>query len=73
MLVQFRRYLGGLLHGDLGPSFRYKDYRVTELIAQGLPVTLTIGRAALLLAVSIGVPLGMLAACAATVALLITP
>ncbi len=40
-----------LLHGDLGPSFKYKDYRVTELIARGLPVTLTIGVLALLLAV----------------------
>jgi oligopeptide transport system permease protein len=60
--VQFGRYLGGLLRGDLGPSFRYKDYRVSELIARGLPVTLTIGVLALLLAVALGVPLGMMAA-----------
>jgi oligopeptide transport system permease protein len=60
--VQFGRYVAGLLRGDLGPSFRYKDYRVSELIARGLPVTLTIGTLALLLAVSIGVPLGMVAA-----------
>ena len=33
VIVQFGRYVGGLLHGDLGPSFKYKDYRVTELIA----------------------------------------
>ena len=51
VIVQFGRYVGGLLHGDLGPSFKYKDYRVTELIARGLPVTLTIGVLALLLAV----------------------
>jgi oligopeptide transport system permease protein len=62
MHVQYGRYLRGLLHGDLGPSFRYKDYRVTELIAQGLPVTLTIGVAALLLSVLVGVPCGVLAA-----------
>jgi oligopeptide transport system permease protein len=60
--VQFGRYLGGLLRGDLGPSFKYKDYRVSELIARGLPVTLTIGVLALLLAVALGVPLGMMAA-----------
>jgi oligopeptide transport system permease protein len=60
--VQFGRYVGSLLRGDLGPSFKYKDYRVSELIARGLPVTLTIGTLALLLAVTLGVPLGMLAA-----------
>jgi len=40
----------------------YKDYRVAELIARGLPVTLTIGALALLLALALGVPLGMAAA-----------
>jgi oligopeptide transport system permease protein len=60
--VQYGHYLGDLAHGDLGPSFRYKDFRVSELIARGLPVTLTIGALALLLAVGLGVPLGMLAA-----------
>jgi oligopeptide transport system permease protein len=60
--VQYARYLRGLLQGDLGPSFRYKDYRVTELIAQGLPVTATIGLAALLVSVLIGVPCGVIAA-----------
>jgi len=62
MLVQFGNYLAGLAHGDLGPSFKYKDFRVSELIARGLPVTLTIGTLALLMAVGLGVPLGMLAA-----------
>jgi oligopeptide transport system permease protein len=61
VLVQYRNYLAGLLRGDLGPSFRYKDFRVSELIAQGLPVTLALGAAALALAVVAGVPLGMLA------------
>jgi len=60
--VQFGRYVAGLLRGDLGPSFKYKDYGVSELIARGLPVTLTIGTLALLLAVGVGVPLGMVAA-----------
>jgi oligopeptide transport system permease protein len=62
MIVQYGQYLASLAHGDLGPSFKYKDFRVSELIARGLPVTLTIGALALLLAVGLGVPLGMLAA-----------
>ena len=55
--VQFARYLGGLLRGDLGPSFRMKDFSVAELIGRGLPVTLGIGAAALLLGIGLGVPL----------------
>ena len=62
VFVQYGRYLQALAHGDLGPSFKYKDYRVSELIARGLPVTLTIGSLALLLALALGVPLGMSAA-----------
>jgi len=61
IMVQYRNYLGGLLRGDLGPSFRYKDFEVSELIARGLPITAGLGAAALLLAVIAGVPLGMLA------------
>jgi oligopeptide transport system permease protein len=60
--VQYVNYLDGLVHGDLGPSFRLKDHRVSELIAAGLPVTLGIGAGALLLAVASGVVLGLLAA-----------
>jgi len=62
MIVQYGHYLASLVHGDLGPSFKYKDFRVSELIVRGLPVTLTIGALALLLAVGLGVPLGMLGA-----------
>ena len=62
MHVQFARYLGGLLRGDLGPSFRLKDFTVAELIGRGLPVTLTIGIAALLLAAALGIPFGIVAA-----------
>lgn len=59
--VQYGRYLGALLHGDFGPSFKYKDFTVTELIAQGFPVTLELGAIALTLALSLGIPLGILA------------
>jgi oligopeptide transport system permease protein len=62
VIVQFGRFLAGLARGDLGPSFRLKDFSVTELIARGLPVTLTIGVAALALSLLLGVPLGIAAA-----------
>jgi oligopeptide transport system permease protein len=60
--VQYGRYLKSLLHGDFGPSFKYKDFTVTELIGQGFPVTLELGVIAMLLALSIGIPLGTFAA-----------
>jgi oligopeptide transport system permease protein len=60
--VQFGRYVKGILHGDFGPSFRFQDFSVTELIASGLPVSLALGAAAVLLALGLGIPAGMLAA-----------
>jgi len=62
LAVQYGRYLAGLARGDLGPSLRYRDFRVTELIAEGLPLSLTIGVAAAVLAFLVGVPLGAFAA-----------
>ncbi len=59
---QYFRYLGNIVRGDFGPSFQYKDFTVTELIARGFPVSLTLGGLALLLAVLIGVTLGTVAA-----------
>jgi oligopeptide transport system permease protein len=59
---QYTRYLRALAHGDFGPSFRYKDFTVTELIAQGLPVTLELGVTALALALLLGIPAGIFAA-----------
>lgn len=60
--VQYLRYLQGLFHGDFGPSFRYRDFTVTELITRGLPVSLTLGVAALVLSIGVGVTLGVWAA-----------
>jgi len=62
LLRQYGDYLLNLLHGDFGPSFKYKDFTVTELIAQGLPVSAENGLTALLLAVVLGVPAGIAAA-----------
>src|ERR1700678_2151342 len=60
--VQYGRYLRALAHGDFGPSFKYKDFTVTELIGQGFPVTLEIGSLALTLALLLGIPIGTFAA-----------
>ncbi len=60
--TQYARYLKSLLHGDFGPSFKYKDFTVTELIGQGFPVTLQLGVIAMVLALSLGIPLGTFAA-----------
>ena len=64
VVVQFGRYVGGLLRGDFGPSYKFRDFTVTELIASGLPVSLTIGAAAILLALVLGIPAGVWAALA---------
>ena len=60
--IQYGRYMNSLLHGDFGPSFKYKDFTVTELIGQGFPVTLQLGVMAIALALLLGVPLGTFAA-----------
>ena len=59
---QFLRYLGGLAQGDFGPSFKYKDFTVTELIAQGFPTSLQLGGFAIAAALVIGLTLGIVAA-----------
>jgi oligopeptide transport system permease protein len=59
---QFLRYLDGLWRGDLGPSYRYRDYTVAELIGAALPLSMLLGAIAMLLAVAAGVSAGMIAA-----------
>jgi oligopeptide transport system permease protein len=60
--VQYGIYLGRLLHGDLGPSFKNKDFTVAQLIGIGLPVSVRLGASAMVLAMLLGVALGMWAA-----------
>jgi oligopeptide transport system permease protein len=62
LIVQYGRYLGQVLQGDFGPSFKYKDFSVTELIWSGFPISLQLGATAMLLAVLVGTTLGALAA-----------
>ena len=57
--MQFWRYLWGLAHFDFGPSMKYMDYSVTELIVQGLPVSLEVGVWAMLIATIGGIALGI--------------
>ena len=56
--MQFGRYLWGLAHFDFGPSTKYMDYSVTELIVQGLPVSIEVGLAAMVLATFAGIEIG---------------
>ena len=60
--AQYLLYLNRLAHLDFGPSFRNKDFSVTQLIAEGLPVSARLGLAAITLAVFFGVSLGVTAA-----------
>jgi len=62
LLQQYFRYLGQIVTLDFGPSFQYKDWTVNELIAQGFPVSLTIGGLAMLVAFFLGTLVGITAA-----------
>jgi oligopeptide transport system permease protein len=53
---------GGILSGDLGPSYKYVNRSVNDIIADGILVTMQLGVLAFLLSVAIGLPLGIIAA-----------
>ncbi len=59
---QFLRYLTGLVKGDLGPSYHYRDHTVNELIGEAFPISVRLGALAMLLAVAVGVGAGTVAA-----------
>ncbi len=59
---QLALYLGDLLQGDLGPSMKYKDKDVADIIAEGFPTSAILGVSAITLALLIGCTLGVLAA-----------
>jgi len=62
LLKQYTRYLGDMLRGDLGPSFRYKDYTVNELIGNTMPNSLILGVTALCSALIFGLLVGLVSA-----------
>ena len=59
---QYLTYLGGVLRGDFGPSLKYQDKSVLQIVAESFPTSLTIGLWALGLAGVLGVSLGVIAA-----------
>lgn len=59
---QFIRYLSGLLRGDLGPSYHYRDYDVSDLIGSALPVSMRLGLLAMAVALVVGISAGIVAA-----------
>ena len=62
LMKQYVRYLGDMLQGNLGPSFRYKDYTVNELIGNTLPNSLILGITALCGALFFGLLVGLISA-----------
>ncbi len=59
---QYLRYLGGVLRGDFGPSYRTKDFTVSELLLAGAPASLKVGGLAVLLATGLGLAAGIVGA-----------
>jgi oligopeptide transport system permease protein len=62
VLEQYVRYLAGLAHGDFGPSYKYLDRGVTEIIADTLPTSALLGILAVLFTMVVSFPLGFCAA-----------
>src|SRR5262249_13575086 len=62
LVVQYGDYLAGVLHGDFGPSLKYRDKTVLEIMKENYPVSLTIGLSAFAIAIILGVNLGVVAA-----------
>ncbi len=60
--LQYVHYLNNLLHGNFGPSYNLPDFTVGELFANGLPISIQLGAAALTLALLVGGTLGIVAA-----------
>src|SRR5712692_4175905 len=61
-LTQYARYLKGIIQGDLGPSYKYLDRSVTDVIADTLPTSVLLGILALALALLLSFPVGVSAA-----------
>ena len=55
-------YLAGALRLDFGPSFQYRDWTCTQIIADALPVSFALGLLAILMAIVVGVPVGVVSA-----------
>ncbi len=61
LYIQFGKYLNGVLHFELGPSFKYEGRTVNDIIANGFPVSFCLGVEALCIAIFGGITLGSIA------------
>ncbi|MCL5099449.1 MAG: ABC transporter permease [Candidatus Omnitrophica bacterium] len=59
---QYERFLAGLIRGDFGPSLKYRSHSVTDIMTQGLPISMTLGLLAFGFAMGTGIPLGLITA-----------
>src|SRR6185503_4897002 len=59
---QYGYWVADFLRGDFGPSFKYADRSINQIIAEGLPATVQLGVMAFVLSVAVGIPLGIIAA-----------
>ncbi|HHY86496.1 MAG TPA: ABC transporter permease [Verrucomicrobia bacterium] len=59
---QYGYFLGNLLRGDLGPSLRYRNHTVNDIVAEALPVSMLLGMLAFGFALGVGLPLGFFSA-----------
>ena len=62
ILKQYGHYLIGLLHGDFGPSMKYRNHSVADIIVAGLPVSLSLGVLSFCFSMGVGLPLGFFTA-----------
>jgi oligopeptide transport system permease protein len=62
LYAQYGDYIGNLVHGKMGPSFKYPNRTVNEILGEKLPVSLELGGWSLLVALGMGIPLGIVAA-----------
>jgi oligopeptide transport system permease protein len=59
---QYLRFVGDLAHGDFGPSLKYRNHTVNDIIAQALPVSMLLGLMAFGFTMGVGIPVGYLTA-----------
>ena len=62
LLQQYAHAVSGVFHGDLGPSLRYRGTRVADVLAEAIPISITLGGGALFVALLLGIPAGLWAA-----------
>ena len=60
--TQYMDYVENILHGDLGPSFKYVGRSVNDIIGESFPVSFELGMEAILISLLLGIPAGVLAA-----------